>query len=165
MRVESEVVDDDDHEIEVNGALESVPSEPSVSQSEETKPPHNVPVLLSDIPEDRAISPRGTSIHTTHFVLNGTTALTLDGVITPAILTSLAQSNSIVYLPSSNGVRMSLTRVRNAIWIGAYTIDLASWNEDDCTYEIATRTGRTQIAPRRTVAQMHLLKRRQFERR
>ena len=90
---------------------------------------------------------------------------TLDGVITPAILTSLAQSNTIVYLPTPDGIRTSLTRVRNAIWIGAYTVDPASWNVEDRTYRLATRTGRTQIAPGRTVAQLHRLKRRQFERR
>ena len=159
MRVETEVIDDED----VHDASDTVP--PSLSNTEERGSSHNARVLLSGIPEHRAISPPETPVHTTHFVLDGTTALTLDGVVTPAILTSLAQSNSIVYLPTSNGIQTSITRVRNAIWIGAYTVDPASWDVENRTYKITTRMGRTQIAPRRTVAQLHRLKRRQFERR
>lgn len=167
VRVETEVVVvDDDRDV-----TPPIPPEPSPPPSEEDEGEARVsvntvpPALLSDIPEHRAISPPGTPIHTTHFVLDGTTALTLDGVVTPAILTSLAQSNTIVYLPTSDGIRTSLTRVRNAIWIGAYTVDATSWNVEERTYKITTRAGRTQIAPRRTVAQMHRLRRRQFERR
>jgi hypothetical protein len=172
VRVDTEVVavddDDDYYDRKMHGTTPDALPEPLSSETEETaRSPHNVPVLLlSDIPEHRTASPIGTLIHTTHFVLDGgTTALTLDGVVTPAILTSLAQSNTIVYLPTSDGIRTSLTRVRNAIWIGAYTVDPASWNVEDCTYKIATRAGRAQIAPRRTVAQVHRLRRRQFERR
>lgn len=170
VRVETEVVvvDEDDREMHDNDGASTfdAPSEPVSSEGEATTwSPRNVPVLLSDIPEHRTTSPSGTPPHSTYFNLEGTTALTLDGVITPAILTSLAQSNTIVYLPTPDGIRTSLTRVRNAIWIGAYTVDPASWNVEDRTYRLATRTGRTQIAPRRTVAQLHRLKRRQFERR
>ena len=162
VRVDTEVVAVDDVD-NVNGAPETPPS--SSPNTNETHSPHNAPASLSDVPEHRAISPPGTPVHTTHFVLDGSTVLTLDGVVTPAILTTLAQSNSIVYLPTPDGIQTSLTRVRNAIWIGAYTVDTESWNVDERTYKISTRMGRTQIAPRRTVAQMHRLKRRQFERR
>lgn len=169
VRVETEVVvvDEDGREMHDNDGTSTsdTPPESSSSERENTRSPHNVSALLSDIPEHRAVSPPGTPTHTTNFILDGTTALTLDGVVTPAILTSLAQSNTIVHLPTSDGIRTSLTRVRNAIWIGAYTVDPASWNVEDRTYKIATRTGRTQIAPRRTVAQIHRQKRRQYERR
>jgi hypothetical protein len=161
VRVETELytVDDED----VNGASETTPQ--PFYHAEETIPSHNAPALLSRIEEHCAMSPPLTPVHTTYFVLDGTTALTLDGVVTPAILTSLAQSNTIVYLPTSDGIQTSLTRVRNVIWIGVYTVDPASWNVENRTYKITTRRGRTQIAPRRTVAQVHRLKRRQFERR
>lgn len=166
VRVETEVIVVDDGCHEDTNAPDPTPLEPLVpSPWGESTASLNVPVLLSDIPEHHVASPPRTSTHATGFVLHGATALTLDGVVTPAILTSLAQSNSIVYLPTTDGIRTSLTRVRNAIWIGAYTVDLATWNVTECTYKIASRSGRTYIAPLRTVGQMHHLKRRQFERR
>ena len=165
VRVETEVIvlDEDDPEVHDRDETPDAPAQ-SPSETEVVSPP-SVPALLSDIPEHRTVFPPDTPIHTTQFTLDGTTVLTLDGVVTPAILTSLAQSNTIVHLPTPDGVRTSLTRVRNAIWIGAYTVDPGTWNVEDRTYRLATRTGRTQIAPRRTVAQTHRLKRRQFERR
>lgn len=170
VRVETEVVVVDEEDREVQGGDDAstfeTPTQLASSKGgQQTTSPRKPPVLLSDIPEHRTASPPATPIHSTYFNLDGVTALTLDGVVTPAILTSLAQSNTIVYLPTPDGIRTSLTRVRNAIWIGAYTVDPASWNVEDRTYRLTTRTGRTQIAPRRTVAQTHRLKRRQFERR
>jgi len=162
---EVRVVDDDDLEMRNGASISDTPPESSSPVRETVRSPHNVPALLTEIPEHRTVSPPVPPVHTTHFTLDGTTALTLDGVVTPAILTSLAQTNTIVYLPTPDGVRTSLTRVRNAIWIGTYTVDTTSWNVEERTYHIATRTGRTQIAPRRTVAQIHRQKRRQFERR
>lgn len=167
VRVETEVVVVDDGDREVHGGDDAfdIPAEFASSEGGQTASPRKHPVLLSDIPEHRTASPLATPIHSTYFNLEGTTVLTLDGVVTPAVLTSLAQPNTIVYLPTPDGIQTSLTRVRNAIWIGAYTVDPESWNVEDRTYRLTTRTGRTQIAPRRTVAQIHRLKRRQFERR
>lgn len=170
VRVETEVVVVDDEDREMHDNRDDAPmSDASTglasSESDLTITPHNVPKLLSNIPEHCTASPLGTPVHSTYFNLDGTTALILDGVVTPALLVSLAQPNTIVYLPTRDGIRTSLTRVRNVIWIGAYTVDPASWNVEDCTYRLAARTGRTQIAPRRTVAQIHRQKRRQYERR
>jgi hypothetical protein len=91
--------------------------------------------------------------------------ITLEGVLTPNVLTSLAQINSVVFLASHDGSRTSLTRVRNAIWLGGYVVDITSWTPNERTYSVTPCTNRTQIAPRRTVAQIHQTKRRQFERR
>ena len=127
----------------------SAQSEPSwlieaEEQVESTTPPppsrtSTPPPLLESlphIPESRAATPpthvRSSSrnipgarlYHRTH----------IDGVLPPSVLTSLAQPNSIVCLPTCDGVRMALTRVRNAIWLGTYTVDLASWRPETCTY-------------------------------
>lgn len=131
--------------------------------------PSVVPVGLPDIPETRTPSPPPSvsvvPTYNTTFVHDSTPVLTIDGVIPPNVLASLAQPNSIVYLPTRDGVRMALTRVRNAIWFGTYAVDIASWTADTCTYRVTPRANHNQFAPRRSVAQMHRLRRRQFERR
>lgn len=159
VRVETQVAADEHCEVH------DAPVELESYKGKLPTPPHNVPPLLSDIPEYRTAPPPVTPIHSTYFNIDGTTVLTLDGVVTPAMIMSLAQPNTIVYLPTLDGIQTSLTRVRNAIWIGLYTVDLMSWNVEYRTYKLTGRTGRTQIAPRRTVAQIHRQRRRQFERR
>tara|TARA_B110001452_G_scaffold130958_3_gene108791 strand:- start:3431 stop:4246 length:816 start_codon:yes stop_codon:yes gene_type:complete len=162
VHVEIEAVDVEEG-TEDNTSHESLTSSQIVSQETAL---HNIPVLLSDIPEHFAIpSPPKVALHTTQFKLDGIVVLTLEGVVTPAMFTSLAQSNSIIYLPTIDGIRTSLTRVRNAMWLGMYIVDPTSWIPEERMYNITIRTGRTQIASQRTVGQMHRMKRRQFERR
>ena len=155
--------------IEAEEKVENTTPPPPSRTSTPPPPPPTTPRLerLPHIPESRATTPPNTSVPRpeTSLVHDSTTVLTIDGVLTPSVLTSLAQPNSIVYLPTCDGVRMALTRVRNAIWLGTYIVDLASWKPETCTYHVTPRGNVGQIAPRRTVTQMHRLRRRQFERR
>ena len=126
-------------------------------------------VGLPDIPEMRTASPPPSTAvvptYNTILVHDSTTVLTIDGVITPTVLMSLANPSSIVYLPTRDGARMPLTRVRNAIWFGTYIVDTTSWTAETCTYRVTPRANHSQFAPRHSVAQMHRIRRRQFERR
>ena len=95
----------------------------------------------------------------------GRVLLTLTGVLPPSVLASLAQTNSIVHLPVQDGSRTVITRVRGAVWVGTCVVDTTSWSPTSRRYRVTPRERSSQIAPRRTVAHMHRLKRRQFERR
>lgn len=160
VRVETELV-----AVAEEGGGERTTSPKTLNLPTETATSRSIPVILSDIPENRAASPMKIPPHSTQFKLDGAVVLTLDGVVTPAMFISLAQSNSIVYLPTINGIKISITRVRSAIWIGTYTVDPNSWIPEERTYSVVSRIGRMQLAPQRTVAQLHRIKRRQFERR
>ena len=108
--------------------------------------------------------------HTTFILTKGTDeeecVLILEGVLPPNVLLSLAQPNLAVYLPTEDGgAHVLLTRVRNAIWIGRYVVDVSTWIPEARAYHAILREHQSQIAPRRTVVEMHRLRRRQFERR
>lgn len=149
-------------QVEVEGTL---------SPTTSTRTPPVIPSLtvgLPDIPETHMTPTPPPSVvptHNTIFVHDSTVVLTIDGVITPNVLMSLAQPNSVVYIPTRDGVRMALTRVRNAIWFGTYVVDTTSWAMETRTYKVTTHANHNLFAPRRSVAQMHRLRRRQFERR
>ena len=108
----------------------------------------------------------GNPLATTTFRTNDDgIAMTLVGVLPPDVLSSIAQPNTIVYLPVHGGGRVSITRVRNDVWLGAYVVDLTTWSDTERNFVVAPRHPRSQMAPRRTVTQVHRLKRQQFERR
>ena len=138
---------------------------PSPESTRTLQASHPFPVGLEDIPETRMTFPPSATPHNTMFVNDSTTVLTIDGVITPNVLISLAQPNSIVYLPTRDGMRIALTRVRNAIWFGTYIVDTTSWRTETCTYSVTSRANYAQFPRRRSVAQMHRIRRHQFERR
>ena len=102
---------------------------------------------------------------TTLFEHDSVNVLMLDGILPPNVFTSIAQHNSIVYLPTQSGVPIPLTRVRSAVWLGNYVVDINSWSPVNRTYTVVPRQSRAQFAPRRTVTQTHRMKRHQFERR
>lgn len=144
--------------------LATPPSAPAVSNTRETRVPDGTPSWLVEAEVQVDETSRADETTFAH-ASTGRVLLTLTGVLPPSVLASLAQTNSIVHLPAQDGGTALLTRVRGAIWLGACVVDTATWSPTSRKYRVTPREKSSQIAPRRTVAQIHRLKRRQFERR
>ena len=96
----------------------------------------------------------------TRFIHDSHDVFTVHGIVSPPLIDVLAVNGTTHHLPTLEGSRITLSRVRSDVMIGTYIVDVTSWDATHASYVVRPRT-----PPERRVNVFALERRRQFSRR